>query len=233
MNPRQKSYDSYDKTNKLLKLTNSYYHYRNLETIKKRRPQYSDVPIYFQKLKSSRTTSKKKQTTFFDEYNIKKQNENIKKKINKILLRPIKPKINNDFFSKETKMQKVRQLHKNIFDQKRNEDNQYYKKRIINQRAFINPKMMDKNYNEEHIKVLMKLKKIGENENVVLPNIKNSNDNPSTFDFHKYYYSTSSKMRSKKDDESNAKNMKSINASSVSNTYYGNNKNSGTNSVDK
>ena len=49
MNPRQKSYDSYDKTNKLLKLTNSYYHYRNLETIKKRRPQYSDVPIYFQK----------------------------------------------------------------------------------------------------------------------------------------------------------------------------------------
>ena len=233
MNPRQKSYDSYDKTNKLLKLTNSYYHYRNLETIKKRRPQYSDVPIYFQKLKSSRTTSKNKHTTFFDEYNIKKQNENIKKKINKILLRPIKPKINNDFFSKETKMQKVRQLHKNIFDQKRNEDNQYYKKRIINQRAFINPKMMDKNYNEEHIKVLMKLKKIGENENVVLPNIKNSNDNPSTFDFHKYYYSTSSNMRSKKDDESNAKNMKSINASSVSNTYYGNNKDCGTNSVDK
>jgi hypothetical protein len=130
-------------------------------------------------------------------------------------------------------MQKVRQLHKNIFDQKRNEDNQYYKKRIINQRAFINPKMMDKNYNEEHIKVLMKLKKIGENENVVLPNIKNSNENPSTFDFHKYYYSTSSNMRSKKDDESNAKNMKSINASSVSNTYYGNNKDCGTNSVDK
>ena len=63
-------------------------------------------------------------------------------------------------------MQKVRELHKNIFNQKRNEDNQYYKKRINNQKAFINPKMMDKNYNEEHIKVLMKLKKIGENENV-------------------------------------------------------------------
>ena len=233
MNQRQKSYDSYDKTNKLLKLTNSYYHYRNLETIKKRRPQYSDVPVYFQKFKSSRTTSKKKQTTLFDEYNIKKQNETIKKKINKILLRPIKPKLNKEFFSKETKLQKVRQLHKNIFDQKRNEDNQYYKKRIINQRAFINPKMMDKNYNEEHIKVLMKLKKIGENENVVLPNIKNSNDSPSAFDFHKYY-STSSNMRSKKDDESNAKHMKSNNASSVSNTYYGNNnKDCGTNSVDK
>ena len=234
MNPRQKSYDSYDKTNKLLKLTNSYYHYRNLETIKKRRPQYSNVPIYFQKFKSSRTTSKKRQTTLFYEYNIKKQNESIKKKINQILLRPIKPKLNSEFFSKETKLQKVRQLHKNIFDQKRNEDNQNYKKRIINQRAFINPKIMDKNYKEEHTKVLMKLKKIGENENVVLPNIKNSNDNPSAFDFHKYYYSTSSNIRSKKDNESNTKNMKSINASSVSNTYYGNNNNDcGTNSVDK
>ena len=37
MNPRQKSYDSYDKTNKLLKLTNSYYHFRNLELIKKKK----------------------------------------------------------------------------------------------------------------------------------------------------------------------------------------------------
>jgi len=233
MNPRQKSYDSYDKTNKLLKLTNSYYHYRNLETIKNRRPQYNNAPIFFQKLKSSKTSSKKKQATLFEAYNVKKENENIKKKIVKILLRPIKPKINSDFFSKETKMQKLRQIHKNIFDQKRNEDNQYYKKRINNQKAFINPKMMDKNYNEEHLKVLMKLKKIGENENVVLPNIKNSIDNPNGFDFHKYYYSTASNMRSRKDDESNGKNMKSINASSVSNTYYGNNKDSGNNSIDK
>ena len=60
MNPRQKSYDSYDKTNKLLKLTNSYYHYRNLETIKNRRPQYSNTPLYFHKLKSQKASSKKK-----------------------------------------------------------------------------------------------------------------------------------------------------------------------------
>ena len=235
MNPRQKSYDSYDKTNKLLKLTNSYYHYRNLETIKNRRPQYSNTPLYFHKVKSQKASSKKRQGTLFDTYYVKQQNENIKKKINKILLRPIKPKINNEFFAKETKMQKVRELHKNIFDQKRNEDNQYYKKRINNQKAFINPKMMDKNYNEEHIKVLMKLKKIGENENVVLPNIKNSGDSHNGLDLHKIYCSTDSNMRSKKDDESNNnKNMKSINASSVSNTYYGNNnRDSGTNSVDK
>ena len=56
MNPRQKSYDSYDKTNKLLKLTNSYYHYRNLEIIKNRKPLYNDAPKYF----SNPKTAKKK-----------------------------------------------------------------------------------------------------------------------------------------------------------------------------
>ena len=80
MNPRQKSYDSYDKTNKLLKLTNSYYHYRNLETIKKRRPQYSDVPIYFQKLKSSRTISKKSRRLFLMNIILKSKMKTSRKK---------------------------------------------------------------------------------------------------------------------------------------------------------
>ena len=47
MNPRQKSYDSYDKTNKLLKLTNNFYHFRNLVLIKKRKSQYSNHPTFY------------------------------------------------------------------------------------------------------------------------------------------------------------------------------------------
>ena len=231
MNPHQKSYDSYDKTNKLLKLTNSYYHFRNLEFIKNRKPQDSNAPAYFQK---SKTLKKQRQTTLFDSYYIKQQNQNIKKKLNKILLRPIKPKMNDYFLTKETKIQKVRQLHKEIFDKQRNEDNEYYKQRIKNQKAFINPKLMDQNYNTEHVKALMKLRKIGENENVVLPQIKNSSDNPSIFDYHKIYSNTESVFRSAKDNESNTNKMKNVNGSSVSNTYYGNhNKDSGTDSVDK
>lgn len=233
MNPRQKSYDSYDKTNKLLKLTNSYYHFRNLEIIKNRRSQYNNAPLYFHNQTKTRNVSKKKKSELFQTYYLKKQNESIKKKLNKILLKPIKPKMNDSFLTKEIKMQKVRQLHKNLFNKKRNEDNDYYKQRIKNQKAFINPKMMDKHYNKEHIKAIMKLRKIGENENVVLPPIKSSSDNPSVFEFHKYYNSTESALKSGKDNESNIKNMKSINASSVSNTYYGHNKDSGTNSVDK
>ena len=233
MNPRQKSYDSYDKTNKLLKLTNSYYHFRNLEFIKKRRPLYSNTPVYSIHPKKT----KKKQSILFQTYYVKKQNESIKNKINKILLRPIKPKMNDEFLSKEKKLQKMKQFYKNIFNKKRDEDNEYYKNRIKIQKAFINPKAMDKNFNTEHIKAMMKLRKIRENENVVLPQIKSSSDNPSVFEFHKYYNNTDSILRSGKDDESVINKMKSINASSVSNTYYGHNKkdykDSGTSSVDK
>ena len=230
MNPRQKSYDSYDKTNKLLKLTNSYYHFRNLEFIKKRRPLYSNTPVYSIHPKKT----KKKQSILFQTYYVKKQNESIKNKINKILLRPIKPKMNDEFLSKEKKLQKMKQFYKNIFNKKRDEDNEYYKNRIKSQKAFMNPKAMDKNFNTEHIKAMMKLRKIGENENVVLPQIKSSSDNPSVFDYHKYYNNTESVLRSGKDDESIANKIKGINASSESNTYYGHNrKDSGTNSIDK
>ena len=230
MNPRQKSYDSFDKTNKLLKARNTLYLNRNLAIIKNRQSQYNKAPLYFK----TPNTVKKKQSTLFETYYVKKQNESIKNKLNKILLKPIKPKMNDYFLTKEVKMQKVRQLHKNIFNKKREEDNEYYKNRIKNQKAFMNPKAMDKNFNTEHIKAMMKLRKIGENENVVVPQIKSSSDNPSVFDYHKYYNNTESVLRSGKDDESIANKIKGINASSESNTYYGHNrKDSGTNSIDK
>ena len=100
MNPRQKSYDSYDKTNKLLKLTNSYYHFRNLEIIKNRRSQYNNAPLYFHSQTKTRNVSKRKKAELFQTYFLKKQNESIKKKLNKILLRPIKPKMNDAFLKK-------------------------------------------------------------------------------------------------------------------------------------
>ena len=72
MNPRQKSYDSYDKTNKLLKLTNSYYHFRNLEIIKNRRSQYNNAPLYFHSQTKTRNVSKRKKAELFQTYFLKK-----------------------------------------------------------------------------------------------------------------------------------------------------------------
>ena len=92
MNPRQKSYDSYDKTNKFLKWTNSFFHFRNLELIKKRKSQYNKPPTFY--------NNRRKLKTPFQNYDIQQQNENIKNKLNQIRFKPIKPKINDIFLSK-------------------------------------------------------------------------------------------------------------------------------------
>ena len=224
MNPRQKSYDSYDKTNKLLKLTNSYYHFRNLELIKKRKPQYSNRPTFY--------PNKKQHVAPFQNYYIKRQNENIQYKLNQIRSRPIKPKINDIFLSKESKIQEFRQQHKNLFIKRREEENQNYKKRIKNQKAFIDPRAMDRDYQEEHTKTLMKLRKVGDNENVVLPPIKNSHDNPTLMESKKYYNTDSgSGGKSGKEYESNR--MKSVDENESGNRSFDGSKGSGTNSVDK
>ena len=62
---------------------------------------------------------KKKQDNPFQTYYVKKQNESMKNKLNQILLRPIKPKMNDKFLTKEIKLKKVKQLHKNLFEKKR------------------------------------------------------------------------------------------------------------------
>ena len=149
---------------------------------------------------------------------VKQQNESLRNKLNQILLRPIKPKINDKFLNKEIKLQKVKLLHKNIFDRKRDKDNANFKERLLNQKAFINPKAMDKNYNIDHKKVLSKLSKIRANENIILPAIKSSTDNPSVIEYNKYY-NTESALRSKDGDSTHNK-QKSVNGSSLNNTYY-------------
>ena len=128
----------------------------------------------------------------FQNHFVQKQNENIQNKLNQIRWRPIKPKINETFLVKESKIQAFRKQHKNISLKIRDEENEKYKRKIKNQKAFINPKLMDKDFKEGHTKTLMKLKKIADNDNIVLPSIKNSYDNPTLMESKKYYYNTES-----------------------------------------
>ena len=222
MNSRQRSYDSYDKTNKLLKLTNSFYHFRNLEHIKNRKPQYGSRPTIF--------LNKKFHLDPFKSFALKKENEHIQNKLNKIRNRPIKPIMNDIFLIKESKIQEFGQRHKILHKKSREKENEYYKKRIKNQKAFINPKAMDKDYKEEHTKTLMKLRKIGDNENIVLPPIKNSHDNPTLMETKKYYF-TETGPRNGKDIES--KNRSDDEDISGSASFYATGKASGTYSEDK
>lgn len=223
MNPRQRAYDSYDKTNKLLKLTNSFYHFRNLEYIKRRKVQYGTPPTFYQ--------NRKPYVAPFQNYYIIKQNENMQNKLNKIRSRPIKAKMNDIFLTKESKIQEFAQRHKNLDIKIIEKENENYKKRIKNQKAFIDPKAMDKDYKEEHTKTLMKLKKIGDNDNIVLPPIKNSHDFPSLVETKKYY-NTENQQKSGRDYESNMNKNKSED-DDYSGTGSFDGKGSGTSSDDK
>ena len=227
MNPRQKHYESYDKTIKLLKLTNSYYHFRNLEYIKNRTSKYNLKPLSLSPNKKNRIFN------FAEAYSIKKQNQNIKNKIKKILLKPIKPNMNDGFLEKDKKLREFRTRQNNIYNKKLDRDNEYFKKRIKNQKAFINPKKMDRIYDLQHTQNFTKFRKIREygNSNYSLPFIKYSNDNMSFLEFIKCLNIESA--RNGNEDDSIINKAKQGNNSSLSNSYYDNNKDSGTNSINK
>ena len=226
MNARQKSYDSYNGTTKLLKLTNSYYHFRNLELIKNRSSQYADKPL------SLSPKIKPRLFNPFQIYLMKKDNKNIKQKLKNILLKPIKPNMNDNFLIKDKKMKEFRKLQNNMYNKKIEKANQNFKKRLYNQKAFIDPKMMDKLYSVEHSKLLRQIRKIGNN---FLPPIKCAQDNMSFMDFYKCSNLDSS--RSGRDDEYNNDKSKRKFNSSLSNTNLDNNKDnnkdSGNNSFNK
>ena len=225
MNPRQKSYDSYDKTIKLLKLTNSYYHFRNLESIKHRSPQYTIRPLCFSPIK------KNKHFNAFQIYNLKKQNQKIKYKIKKILLKPTKPKMNDNFLMKDKKLKQFKKYQSNMYNKKIEKDNQNFKKRLYNQKAFLNSKMLDKIYSIEHSKSLLKLRKFAEFKNSLLPSIKSSYDNMSFLDFVKNFNIESN--RSGRDEDVFSEKIKRQYYHSLSNTHYDYKKDSGNNSINK
>ena len=224
MNPRQKSYDSYDKTIKLLKLTNSYYHFKNLESIKNRNSQYGLRPMIF--------SPNKKHIAFnlYQMYNIKMQNQNIKNKIKKILLKPIKPIMNDNFLVKDEKLKKFRKHQSDMYNRNISKANEYFKKRIYNQKSFINSKMLDKIYNSEHTKTTLKIKKLGDFGKVLLPKIQGT-DSMSLLDFVKNCnYETA---RTGKDEESVSDKIKRKYICSLSDTNYDNKKDSGNSSTNK
>ena len=89
---------------------------------------------------------------------------------------------------------------------------------------------MDKDYHEEHTKILMKLKKIQEND--LLPPIKNSQDNPLLMESKKYI-NTEYGQKTGKDIISNNR-MKSVDEDESGNkSFIASGKGTGTNSVDK
>ena len=139
MNARQKTYDSYEPTNKLLKITNSYYLYKNLEKIKNRKPQYGSS-------QGTKPKHKPNSNQVYKDYFVVKENLIIYNKIRDIMNKKKKPQTNNNYLARENLNKEIKIQYKNLEDMKLAEENKNFKKRLQNQRSSMSANEMEKEY---------------------------------------------------------------------------------------
>jgi hypothetical protein len=162
MNYRQRAYDSYDKTNMNLKITNSYYHFKNIQKIFYRKPQYNTIKkVYSPK---SKITTTQPQHNYF----VIRENELYKKIINDIRTTKVRPKLNLLYKTKEEKLRDYKRQNRTLENKKLIRENSNFKKRLRNQKSMLRIKDIDKDYKENHLKMLQRLKS---KRNFILPPI--------------------------------------------------------------
>lgn len=169
MNSIQRAYGSYDKTNRLIKLTNSYYHNKNLDLIKHRKNQYNNYNV-------PTTVRRKKKSEPYKDFFVIRENKIFSNKLNDIKWQPVKPKINTVFYKNESNFMKCKERYKYLHDTHQSEENERYKRRLHQQKAFLSTQEMDNKFNDEHMKTVQKLRRVPDDKNIVLPRIKIRNE---------------------------------------------------------
>ena len=163
MKVRQKIYDSSERINKLIKITNSYHLYKNLDNIRNRKPIYiysSNFPL--------KKSNRQKSFADINEYNKAKDNFIFGKIIDEINSKKVGPPKNNELNYIINNSKESRLIYKNIENKSLKKENENYKKRIYSQKAFISAKTLDQEYKKRVI--IGKLK--NENNNrLILPPI--------------------------------------------------------------
>lgn len=162
MNYRQRAYDSYDKNNMNLKITNSYYHFKNIQKIFYRKPQYNTIKKVYSP-RSKVTTTQPHQNYF-----VIRENELYKKIINDIRSTKVRPKLNLLYKTKEEKLRDYKRQNRTLENKKLVRENSNFKKRLRNQKSMLRIKDIDKDYKENHLKMLQRLKS---KRNIILPPI--------------------------------------------------------------
>lgn len=211
MNPRQKAYGSYDKTNRLLRLTNSYYHTKNLDLIKYRKPQYGNT-------KPFNSLHKNKYLEPMKDFFVIRENQIFSNKLHDIKWQPVKPKINTVFLQKEENFKQSMKRYKYLFDLHRTEENDRYKKSLLNQKPFISTKTLDDKFSGYHMKTVQKLRKVPDNDTIVLPSI-GTEDKPAKLLKslrNKKKYGNSSVASSGNRDDTNSRNASHISSGNTS-----------------
>ena len=164
MNFRQRAYDSYDRSNYNLKITNSYYHFKNIQKILCRKPEYRPVRKMY-------SPPKLKIKPPYSNHFIIRENELYKKIINSIKETKTKPKINDYYKLKEEKLREYRRQNRTMENRQISKENLLYKKRLKNQKSMLRIREMDKEYQTNHLKMVERARKVKDNRKIVLPPI--------------------------------------------------------------
>ena len=162
MNYRQRFYDSYNKSNFNLKITNSYYHFKNIQNIIYRKPEYKPYPNrYSPKLRIN--------TRPLYNYYITKENEIYKKILNDIRTTKTRPKLNDYYKMKEEKLRDYRKKYKTLENRQLSRENINFQKRLRNQKSMLRVREMDKDYKLNHLKNMERARKIKDLRSIILP----------------------------------------------------------------
>ena len=162
MNYIQRAYESYDKSNYNLKITNSYYHFKNIQNIYHRKPQYNVIrKLNIPRLKINTSPQSNK-------YLLTRENKIYKKMLNDIISTKIKPKLNNYYKAREEKLRDYRNQSRSIENKKLIRENSNFKKRLKNQKSMLKINEIDRDYKKNHLKMLERLTK---KNTLILPSI--------------------------------------------------------------
>ena len=157
----QKFYDSYDKNNIVLKLTNSYYHNKNLALIRNRKNMFKPP---------SNSIPKRTKDPML-QYRIEKDNEELGGKIKEITNRK-KREFDNEFFDNfKLKLRRIKTNLKRENQKEIDKENELMYHRMEISKPFLSTKELDKDFKGNHKIYVKKLRKVNENGSVVLPKI--------------------------------------------------------------
>ena len=164
MNYRQRFYDSYNTNNMNLKITNSYYHFKNIQSIIYRKPEYKVI----KKINSPKININ---TRPFNNYFIARENELYKKIINDIRTTKTRPKLNDYYKLKEEKLRDYRKKYKTLENRQLSRENINFQKRLRNQKSMLRIRDMDKDYKTNHVKIMERSRRIKDLRSIMLPPI--------------------------------------------------------------
>ena len=166
MNFRQRFYDSYDRSNYNFKVTNSYYHFKNIQKIAYRKPEYNP----YINLKSPRLNINiHSYKSNINNYMLSQQNKAFKKTIEDIQNSVVKPKLNLFYKLKEEKIREYRRASKTLEIKELKRENSRFHKRLKSQKSFLNLREMDQEYKLNHQRLIDRNKKINKRFMILPP----------------------------------------------------------------